>query len=312
VSAPVALAVALLAAWFFDLRQARADVALHWASVLQSQKTWPGCIEVYQRAVKLDQAAFSSRSKLAEALMDQATGTRKGASYDQIMREAEQVLNDAKSVSGYNRRAWHLGQLYTVWAEHETEPRRHVELGQQARKALEQALFWEPKNPALWSDYAYVNLFILHNEADGLRENQKALDLDPSSEQALKRFADYYALKSEEPGDAENKRQLRAKAVAFYQRAAEASLDPFAYRIAAGRLTMDLGDWAQAAETFAQAARVAVGDQGCQAEEMLARAYFGAGNHAAAIEHVQIALGKASPQQRPRLTDLESQIRGAK
>src|SRR5262249_48387027 len=139
--------------------------------------------------------------------------------YDQFMKEAESVLLNAKDVPGYNRRWWHLEELYSDWAESQTNATRRAELALQARHAGEEALRWEQKNAPLWAGYASINLFLLSHEPEGLNEMQHALELDPGCEQARGRLADYFAKKSKETDDQESKREFARKAAISYRQA---------------------------------------------------------------------------------------------
>jgi tetratricopeptide (TPR) repeat protein len=276
--------------------------------MLDSQKVWPACLVVFERAIQLQPNQFFYRSRLSQALRDQAEAAQNPEARNQLNQQAAQVLEQSKSLPGYNRRAWHLGQLYMAWSQRETNAVRRLELARQARTSLEEALSWEPKNAPLWSDYAFVNLALLHNEEEGLRENQKALDIDPWCEQALARFAQFYSQKSAEATDPDAKRNYAAKAVKFYRSAADSTLEPFRFLMAGGLVSMKQRDWSAAIEQFSTASTNAANGQAVKAEEMLARAYLADGNQAAALKHVQMAIANAGPREKPALQQFERQI----
>jgi len=192
----------------------------------------------------------------------------------------------------------------------ETNQVRVTELAQQAKDTFKQALLWEPRNPPLWSDCAFVDLFLLHKEEDGLRENQKALEIDPTCEQALGRLGDFYAQKSKHASDAAAKRQYASEAVKYYRLATDNTGAPFAFLMAAGRLTLDLGDPKQAVDDFTRASKAASTEEVWKSEEMLTRSYLALTNKAAALEHLERAIAKAAPEQKPALLELEKQIAG--
>jgi hypothetical protein len=290
-----------------DVPAGRAEISLRWAEVLNGQKVWPAVHEVFDHAIQFSPNQFTYHSKLAQALREQAESGRDPSAWAQ----AERVLVVAKSVPGYNRRLWHLGQLYLAWAEREKDSGRRLDLAQKAKSSLEAALLWEPKCAPIWSDYAYINFAFLHNEEEGLRLNQKAFELDPYSEEANGRFADFYASKSAQAPDADSRRSFAAKAVKFYNEAAGNTRTPFPYLMSSGSLLLSLQQWPKAIERF-QLARDAADDlQAAQVEEMLAQAYFGASNQPAALEHLHYALDRATPDKRPALLDLEKRISAA-
>jgi hypothetical protein len=301
-------ALATAAAVAFDLPPVLADISARWAGMLDSQKVWPACLVVFERAIQLQPNQFFYRSRLSQALRDQAEAAQDRETWNQLNQQAAQVLEQSKSLPGYNRRAWHLGQLYMAWSQRETNAVRRLELARQARTGFEEALSWEPKNAPLWSDYAFVNLALLHNEEEGLRENQKALDIDPWCEQALARFAQFYSQKSAESTDPDAKRNYAAKAVKFYRSAADSTLEPFRFLMAGGFVSMRQRDWSAAIEQFSTASTNAANGQAVQAEEMLARAYLADGNQAAALKHVQLAIANAGPREKPALQQFERQI----
>jgi len=220
---------------------------------MQSQKVWPAANDVFDRAIQLCPAEFIYRSRFALALREQAEAARDDAVSSRLMQQAQHVLEQSKSLAGYNRRDWHTAQLYMAWAMRETNQVRLTELAQRAKDTFKQALLWEPWNPPLWSDCAFVDLFLLHQEEDGLRENQKALEIDPTCEQALGRLGDFYAQKSKQASDAAAKRQYASDAVKYYRLATDNTGAPFAFLMAAGRLTLGLGDAKQAVDDFARA-----------------------------------------------------------
>jgi len=295
-------------ALLIDVWPACADISLRWAGVLHAQKVWPGCQEVFERAIKLRPKQFIYRSRLAQALREQAAAAGNDASYNQLNAQAEAALQAAKGVPGYNRGVWHLGELYLDWAQHETNSVRRLELAEKARSALQEALLWEPYNPPIWSDLAFVDFGVLHNEAEGLRENQKALELDPGCEQALGRLASFYAQKSAEVSDPAAKQSYMRKAAKYDALAAGNSRAPFPYLMARGDLLMNLKKWPEAIKQYREACDVAGKDEACRAHEMLARAYFAGGDGASAMTHLQLAIEQATPQQREALLELQKQF----
>jgi tetratricopeptide (TPR) repeat protein len=303
-------ALTVATALLVDAQTACADISLRWASVLHSQKVWPGCQEVFERAIKLRPRQFIYPSRLAQALHEQAERTADDAGYNQLNGRAEAILQAAKGMPGYNRRAWHLGQLYLDWAQHETNLVRRVELAAKAKSALQEALLWEPYNPPLWSDYGFVDVVLLHNEAEGLREYQKALDLDSGCAEALGRLANYYFQKSAETGDPAAKRSYMRKAANYYALTGANSSAPFPYFMACGDLLMHLQEWPEAIKQYRVACDLAGNAEASRAYEMLARAYFAAGDRVSALKHLQLAIEKAGPQQSQALLELEKQFGG--
>jgi tetratricopeptide (TPR) repeat protein len=301
-------ALASAGAMAFDLPPVLADISARWAGILDSEKVSPACQEVFERAIRLQPNQFFYRSKLSQVLRDWGEATQDGEAWKQLYQQAAQVLEQCKGLPGYNRRAWHLGQLYMVWSERETNPARGLELARQARTSFEEALSWEPKNAPLWSDYAYVNLALLHNVEEGLRENQTALDIDPWCEQALARFGQFYSQKSASSTDPDAKRNYASKAVKFYRSAADSTVAPFRYLMAGGSVSMRQRDWTAAIEQFSKACAAAGAGEAVQAEEMLARAYLAGGNQAAALKQAQLAIANAGPRDKPALQQLERQI----
>jgi tetratricopeptide (TPR) repeat protein len=291
-----------------DLKPARAAIAVRWASVLDSQKVWPACESVFQRVIELQPAEFIYRSKLAQALRAQAGAGRDESERRRWFKRAEETLIASKGLPAYNRRAWHLGELYVALAERESNSTNRLELAHKAKASFEEALVWEPKNPPLWSDYAAVDLNLLGEEQQGLRTNQKALDIDPGCEQALARFADFYAQKSVDSKDASNKQSFTQTAARYYRQAADSTGMPFPYVMALGLMLMRLEDWSGAIKEFEKATKLAGNDEASRAQEMLARAYLAAGNRAAALEHVRVAIGQSAPSDKPGLVEFEKQL----
>jgi tetratricopeptide (TPR) repeat protein len=273
-------ALAAVGAIVIDLRPASAGIALRWAGVLGPQNAWPASREVFERAIELQPRQFIYRSRFSEALREHAAVARDDAGWSLLFKQAEDVLQTAKGVSGYNRGAWHLGQLYVIWAQRETNSDRRLQLVRQAKASFEEALSWEPKNPPLWSDYGFVDFDLLHNEQEGLRENQKALEIDPSCEQALSGLADFYAQKSREARDVETRRFYALIAVEFYAQAAGNSPIPFPYLMARGTVLMSLQAWSSALDQFSAACNIANKEQASLAQAMRDRASAAAGKRA--------------------------------
>jgi hypothetical protein len=243
-------------------------------------------------------------------LREQAERTADDAGYNRLNGQAEAILQAAKGMPGYNRRAWHLGQLYLDWAQHETNLVRRVELAAKAKSALQEALLWEPYNPPLWSDFGFIDLVLLHNEAEGLREYQKALDLDSGCAEALGRLASFYVQKSAETSDLEAKRSYIRKAANYYALTAANSSAPFPYFMACGDLLMHLQEWPEAVKQYRQACDFASETDASRAYEMLARAYFASGDRLSALKHLNQAIDKAAPQQKQALLELQRQFGG--
>jgi tetratricopeptide (TPR) repeat protein len=308
VVAVVVFAGSLVLAWRVDFRSASADACSRWAEVMQSQKVWPAANDVFERAIQICPGEFIYRSRFALALREQAEAVRDDAASSRLMQQARQVLEQSKSLAGYNRRDWHLAQLYMAWAMRETNQIRLTELALHAKDTFNQALLWEPRNPPLWSDCAFVDLFLLHKEEDGLRENQKALEIDPTCEQALGRLGDFYAQESKHASDAVAKRQYASEAVKYYRLATYNTGAPFAFLMAAGRLTLGLGDLKQAVDDFSRASKAAPADEVWKSEEMLARSYLALTNKVTALEHLERAIAGAGPEQKPALLELEKQV----
>jgi O-antigen ligase/tetratricopeptide (TPR) repeat protein len=291
-----------------DVPPVLADISGRWAGMLDTQNAWPGCQKVFERAIRLQPNQFFYRSKLSQALRDRGDAEQDSKSWNQLYQQAEQVLKQAKGLPGYNRRVWHLAQLRMDWAQRETNSVRRLELARQAKSGFEEALSWEPKNAPLWSDYAYLNLALLNTAEEGLRENQTALDIDPWSEPALARFAEFYSQKSASSTDPDAKSRYASKAVKFYRSAAGNTVTPFRYLLAGGAVSMRQHDWSAAIDQFSKACAAADTGEAVQAEEMLARAYLADGNQAAALKQVQLAIAIAGPRDKPALQQLERQI----
>jgi tetratricopeptide (TPR) repeat protein len=306
------LAGASVIGYYVGIRRVLADVCYRWALALHGQRAWPAANAVYEQAIRLYPREFIHRSGFARALQEQASTTPDESKYDALMRQGEEVLKTGSSLPGYNRHRWHLGHLYLKWAEHRSEPATRKQLAEQAKKSFQEVLEWEPKNPLVWSDVGYVDLTLLQNEAEGIQESQKALEIDPTATEALIRLARFYEQKGSRLDGADVSRENLAKAANYYERAGGTSKTPFALWMTGGNLYMRVNSWNDAARSFALASRVATSMQVVKSEEMLARAYLALTNKTAALEHLQFAISKASETERENLVKLLKQAESTK
>jgi tetratricopeptide (TPR) repeat protein len=300
----------LATACLTNLNIIRADISLRWANVLHSQGVRPASIEVYGRAVRLNPREFIFRSKLSQALRDQAEAAPDLATFNDLMSQAEQVLLDAQKVSTLNRGAYHLGDLYLDWALRQPQADQKLELARKASRALDQALVFEPRTGFVWNESANVDLILLNQEHEGMRKNQKAIELAFQRDKGL--YGDFYAAKSRAAQNKELQRQYALQAIRFYDlaisNAISANTALFPYQMAQGNLCFGLNDWNQALACYLYASKTAPATGAWQVQEMLARTYCARKDKLAALEHLQLAIDTAPPGKKPLLLQFKAQV----
>ncbi|MCX6905592.1 MAG: hypothetical protein NTW03_19360 [Verrucomicrobia bacterium] len=309
----VGLAGALGAAYFINLKPACADIAFKWAEAVHARKVWPAATEVYERAIRMNPRVFQYRSQLASCLRDQAEASGDEADFNRMMAQAEQIHLEAPKLFRFSRSAYRLGDLYVLWAAHEPDPARKLELARKASQAFDRALLFEPYNPLIWNQSALVDLMLLDREEAGVKKNQRAIKLEPRMERARGVFGDFYANKSTAAQNKEDQQRYARQALEHYSMAASNAIElgnsPFAYFVTQGNLCLGLNDTNQALAAFQAATQTAPPADVWRTEEMLARLYFDLANKAAALEHVQAALEKAPADRQAVLLQLKDRAR---
>jgi len=304
----VALACIAATGYVVNLKPVLGDVSLHWAETLHIVKVWPGCVSVYARAVELEPDNHHYRDRLARVLVEVAGASSDETTLNSLMSQATTVFKECDELPGYRRNSWYLGRVYMIWAGHEKEKDRKVELARHAIGALERALKWEPANPLIWSDLAQVDLQLLDQEAEGMRMNRKALEVDPRCEVAYTVLGEFYVRKSREAADPDERKKFTLQAIAAYSSAADASSGRFTYHVTRGNLYRSLADPEHAVSCYMEAVKKAPAEERWRAEALLARAYLECQDKPAALKHIQLAIQKAPVEQLQVLFDLKRQI----
>jgi hypothetical protein len=309
VSVGGAALMALVVIWFTNLNSIRADIALFWANTLDAQQVRPGSTDVYQRAIQLSPGTFYYRSKLAESLNIQAATAPPDGSFDRLMEQAERVLLDAQKLGTLNRGYYHLGEMYTAWADHERDPGKRSALAQKANQAFERALVFEPQTEAIWVASANVDEVFLDHPGEAARKRAKARELVAHRDAVS--FGEAYLEKSGRDQSPVLSRCEALQALAYFNLALTNAVatPPNAFQCELGKAKawLRLSNLGQALEASRAAIKVAADTNVWLAEELVARIYAQSGNKAAAAEQVARAISHAPPDAKARLYQLRSQ-----
>jgi len=312
---------ALASCYLLNVRSVYADIAFDRATALQAQGVRPGSLYAYELAVMLDPRIIDYRASVARLLRYYGETIADNDRSRELMRQAEQGLQEMQKYSLLNRAAYYLGELYLSWGMRENDSGMRTALGEKARAAFKQAIAYEPHSEFVWRQSANVERFLMHNQPEADRQDQIALAIGQN--QDARNNGRFYTALSQEAVNGQLKQHYARRALEYYElgitdhakKAAANELapgsSPMDLHLGKGNVLLVLNEL-EAAQRCYRDATNAPGFKDVhqwQAELLLANIYYAATNQPAALAQALLAYNQAPRTVKPRLLEFVDRCR---
>lgn len=286
------------------------------AETFKAKGEWLLMAAASEAAIKSVPAGANQYVALSVALREQAAVAKSPSERDKFYREADRVLEKggrirplATHFPGYR------GDLYTDWAEAESEPGKRAMLAAQAIRFYQQAAVLDPGNFDLFNRLAYVELAVRKAPGEARRWLERALELCPISHKAYGLLGDASFHQALALAETNTTRTIHFQTAATnYLLALKLvrtnRVEGYRYALALGKSSVQLRDLPQAIGAYRAArSRCPPAERWLQ-EERLARLYADLKDRTNAVAHVRQALDLAPAEKRSALITLREQILG--
>jgi tetratricopeptide (TPR) repeat protein len=311
IAAPLALGVALVAAWFVALRPIQADTIAARAITMHRGQLWDGATLTFRRAIELAPDVERYRVQLGKVYFEQSQLAVSAGQREALLGQAAQAWKDLQALGPLYWSYAPLATLYTTWGFQTSDAERRLELARRAAAQYARAVVLGPNDPNLWHDWAYLEMSLLKNPEEARVKALRALELNPQYEATLALMGNYESDRWRERPDTEDGRQALRRAVAYYERAAQVAKDKYVYLMAVAEAQAQLGDREHAIANYVSARPLASQADVWKVDESLARLYASTGDKNLAVRHATQALESAPSEARTRLETLRTQLRRA-
>lgn len=309
--------LALLLAFYTNLRPIQADIAFKTAELFAKPGSWSVAIKVYSRAKELAPNEdyyylFLGRAYLEEAKLMEDPGER-----DALMNQAALDLNKAQEINPLNTdHSANLARLYNLWATYSSDRAAANERALLSDKYFSTALTLSPNNSRLWNEWASLKMNLLDQPDEALHFLQRSLELDSTYDYTYALLGDYYSrLVDYTPDDPQAKLEALERAADFYRQALKLGYStsesmPFNYALALASIEMQMGRLEQAEQSLSLALNLAPEGSEWRVYELMSRLYYQKGDTDRAIQLANNALSLAPLDAQERIREFLSDIGG--
>ncbi len=325
IAGPILLIASAILIVTTNLQIIHADVAFKMADPFTSGDQWPIATRLYNHAISLAPNEdyyylFIGRSYLEQAKLQTAE-----ADQSAIVQQADQDLKVAQKINPLNTdHTANLARLYSWWATRTTDSAVKKQRGDISVQYYNEATALSRNSAGLYGETAVVYLNILGQPDQAKTLLDKALSLDSEYPFILGLVGDYYMAEGRGQSDKNSKVKSMEDAVAYYQKAVDASVgndagSKLTYMIAVGNgylemasidpNNLDQARLQQAATAYlAVAAIPAKAADTTKIEEQLGRIYIQLNNKQEALIHLQKSLAAAATADKSRIQQLIDQV----
>jgi len=315
--APVLVGLALLIAFFTNLRVIQADIAFKTAETFARSGTWPVAIEIYNHAIKLAPNEDFYYLFLGRAYLEHAKSIANAEEREQFIKKAEKDLLKAQSINPLNTdHTANLARLYSLWSSFSQDSSQRIELAERSSTFFEQAVTLSPNNSRLWDEWGLHTMTILQKPDEARSQFEKALELDPFYDWTYALLADYYDRKADGISEDQSsaKQEALLQAVKNYQKAIELSESTsaelrFNYAIGLAGAFAQLNQLEESISAYNLALQILPNFMDTwRIHAAIAQLYLNLGDRGNALNHIQIAYTSAPDDQKEQLQNFINQI----
>ena len=319
VFACAACLISLSLVTYSNLRVIQADMSFKTAEIFAQPSTWPVAIRIYERANELAPNEDYYYLFLGRAYLEYARSLENPEDRDRLISQAARDLRKAQAINPLNPdHTANLARLHSLWALSTSEPETRRERAIISNDYFSRAVVLKPKDAKLWDEWALLNLNVLDEPEEALKQLNISMEIDPFYDWTYGLLGDYverYKVENSEP-DSENWRDAMEQAAGYYENAlhyADANNSSFRlnYVISLAGIQLQLGQIEDAIRNYVLALDISPeNSENWKIHETLARLYSQVGDSANAISSALAALDSAPDDQKSRLQDFISELGG--
>jgi len=304
---------------YSNLRVIQADMSFKTAEIFAQPTTWPVAIRIYERANELAPNEDYYYLFLGRAYLEYARSLENPDDRDRLISQAARDLRKAQAINPLNPdHTANLARLHSLWALSTSDPGTRLERASISNNYFSRAVVLKPKDAKLWDEWALLNLNVLDEPEEALKQLNNSLEIDPFYDWTYGLLGDYverYQVEKSEP-DSKTWRDALEQAAGYYEHAlqyADANNSSFKlnYLISLAGIQLQLGQLEDAIRTYEMALDVSPeNSENWKIHETLARLYAQVGDSENAISNAMTAYDTAPDDQKSRLQDLISELGG--
>jgi tetratricopeptide (TPR) repeat protein len=295
----VALFLAPILSYQYNLRPIRADIVYKQADPWDRAGQWHAAVPHYEKAIELAPREDFYYLYLGRAFLEYSSSLEEVSQQDLAMRQTERVLLSAQDINPLNTdHSANLARMYRRWADLPAGAQNRELLGVLSSDYYEVATTLSPQNAILWNEWATLCYEILGDQDLYQSRIEQSLELDPEFEQTWLIWSDI-----------EVNRGNLEDAAEGYRTALEIKHDEPRVWSALGRIYLQLGDNEEAIAALGEALELAPNSASAwENQYWLAYAYYQMGDLEQATSEGERALLMAPENRLDQIQQLLAQI----
>ncbi|MDW8103144.1 MAG: tetratricopeptide repeat protein, partial [Anaerolineae bacterium] len=291
----VSLVIVPMLIYATNLNIIKADIVYKQGFSLDNMGRWSESVLLHSQAVKMAPSEDYFYLFLGRALLEQARAIQDPAQREAKLKEAEEVLIQARNLNPYNQdHTANLARLYRNWADLSPDPQKRQEFLQKSLDFYNQVTRLSPNSAHLHNEKAIVYMMLGQGDK-ALETIQYSLALDSLYDQTWLLLGDYYRMVGQWD-----------KAAEAYEKAVKISPKLIQAYSALGFVYAQMGQWEKAVEANRKVLELAPNDY--ISHRNLALLYNQMGLIDQAIAEAREALRLAPPADRPILESFIAQL----
>jgi tetratricopeptide (TPR) repeat protein len=168
----------------FNLRPIQADIIYKQADPYDRQGQWTISRKQYEHALELAPKEDFYKLYLGRALLELATVVQDAGAQQDVLRETEAVLVEARKTNPLNTdHSANLARMYRRWAGLTTDETARQGLLDLSMRNYEIATTLSPSNALLWNEWSLLHYWDLRDVDGYERVHERSLAIDPEYEQ---------------------------------------------------------------------------------------------------------------------------------